>query len=248
MARLRSLFNALAVAQFCYAEVAIPKSAGYTALSAPKMIKGANDFKMWEFDRGVNCDPSKEYDDSASTFILEDGASISNVIFGTKQISGVFCLGSCTLTNVWFRSVCDEAVQVYGKGNALIVGGGANNAPNKFVQHDGSGTVTIRGGEYYGISHLYRSCGNCPNNKEHSPRQVIIQNNKIHNVKNDVAGINPNFGDTAQIENNCGENIASICQPYTGMEGSSHGRSLKSTNKNSCHGGQGMATKFPACS
>lgn len=107
MARLRSLFNALAVAQFCYAEVAIPKSAGYTALSAPKMIKGANDFKMWEFDRGVNCDPSKEYDDSASTFILEDGASISNVIFGTKQISGVFCLGSCTLTNVWFRSVCD---------------------------------------------------------------------------------------------------------------------------------------------
>lgn len=89
------------------AEVAIPKARGYTALRAPRVIKGKQDFKMWEYDRGQQCDLSKEYDRSAATFVLEDGASISNVIFGTRQITCVFCLGSCTLTNVWFRGLCD---------------------------------------------------------------------------------------------------------------------------------------------
>lgn len=91
--------------------IAIPKSKGYTALRAPRVIKGKVDFKMWEYDRGQRCDLSKEYDRSASTFVLEDGASISNVIFGTRQISCVLCLGSCTLTNVWFRGLCDGKLQ-----------------------------------------------------------------------------------------------------------------------------------------
>lgn len=88
-------------------QIVIPESTGYTALDGPRMIKGHQDFKMWEFDRGQKCDPSKEYDSTVTTFILEDGASISNVIFGVKQISSVLCLGSCTLTNVWFREPCD---------------------------------------------------------------------------------------------------------------------------------------------
>lgn len=42
-----------------------------------------------------------------AVFILENGASISNVIIGVKQLEGVHCKGSCTLTNVWFRDVCE---------------------------------------------------------------------------------------------------------------------------------------------
>ena len=44
-------------------------------------------------------------------------------------------IGSCTLTNVWFRDVCEDAISVLGSGNALIVGGGAQNAADKVVQH-----------------------------------------------------------------------------------------------------------------
>jgi hypothetical protein len=40
-------------------------------------------------------------------FILKDGASLSNVIIGKNQLEGIHCEGSCTLTNVWFRDVCE---------------------------------------------------------------------------------------------------------------------------------------------
>lgn len=86
-----------------------------------------------------------------------------------------------------------EAVQVMNPGTVLIDGGGANNAPNKFVQHDGRGTVTIQNGRYFNVSHLYRSCGNCANNKARSPRHAIITGNQIHTIKNDIAGINGNL-------------------------------------------------------
>lgn len=40
-------------------------------------------------------------------FILEDGASLSNVIIGADALEGVHCEGACTLKNVWFRDVCE---------------------------------------------------------------------------------------------------------------------------------------------
>ena len=37
-----------------------------------------------------------------------------------------------------------DAISILGTGNALIQGGGAQNAADKVVQHNGKGTVTIK--------------------------------------------------------------------------------------------------------
>ena len=37
-----------------------------------------------------------------------------------------------------------DAISILGTGNALIEGGGAQNAKDKVVQHNGKGTVTIK--------------------------------------------------------------------------------------------------------
>lgn len=42
-----------------------------------------------------------------AVFVLEDGASLSNVIIGADQLEGIHCKGACTLKNVWFRDVCE---------------------------------------------------------------------------------------------------------------------------------------------
>jgi hypothetical protein len=47
------------------------------------------------------------------------------------------------LTNVWFRDVCEDAISVLGTGDATIIGGGAQEASDKVVQHNGAGTVTV---------------------------------------------------------------------------------------------------------
>lgn len=43
-------------------------------------------------------------------FILENGATLSNVIIGAGQAEGVHCKGTCTLNNVWWADVCEDAM------------------------------------------------------------------------------------------------------------------------------------------
>ena len=85
----------------------IPTRVGsVVALSQPSTISGSVDFGNREYDRGVTC-KSGENGSQDAVFILENGASISNVIIGANQLEGVHCKGACTLTNVWFRDVCE---------------------------------------------------------------------------------------------------------------------------------------------
>lgn len=42
-----------------------------------------------------------------TVFVLEDGATLKNVIIGADQKEGVYCKGSCNLEFVWFENVCE---------------------------------------------------------------------------------------------------------------------------------------------
>jgi hypothetical protein len=61
------------------------------------------------------------------------------------QIEGIHCKGACTIENVWWIKVCEDALSLKGDGNALVKGGGAQGADDKVIQHNGKGTVTIDG-------------------------------------------------------------------------------------------------------
>lgn len=120
------------------------RSGSIISLSKPSSISGSVDFGNKEFDRGRACDTDADTGSDSAVFILENGASISNVIIGKNQLEGVHCKGACTLKNVWFRDVCEDAISALGSGNVLIEGGGAQEAKDKVVQHNGKGTVTIK--------------------------------------------------------------------------------------------------------
>jgi pectate lyase len=97
-------FSALASAQ----SLNIPtRSGSIVSLAKPSVISGSVDYGNKEFDRGRKCDTDADTGSDSAVFILENGASLSNVIIGENQLEGVHCKGSCTLTNVWFRKVCE---------------------------------------------------------------------------------------------------------------------------------------------
>ncbi|KAF2853629.1 polysaccharide lyase family 3 protein [Plenodomus tracheiphilus IPT5] len=224
----------------------IPSRAGaIVSLPSPSSITGSQDFGNKEFDRGHPCDSDLDTGSDNAVFILQDGASISNVIIGANSLEGVHCLGSCTLTNVWFRDVCEDAVSVLGTGDALIVGGGAQEAKDKVVQHNGAGTVTIRDYTIVNAGKLYRSCGDCTNNEAKSPRNVIVENVRAYGVTSDLVGINSNFGDTAKISGSCGT-TKKVCAEYKGVN-KGNGSSSKLDTNASCTGEQGKLAKLPTC-
>ncbi|KAJ5973951.1 Pectate lyase catalytic [Penicillium waksmanii] len=81
---------------------------GIISLPSHSEISGSVDLGNREYDRGQSCDNDDDFGDHNAVFILKDGASLSNVIIGKNQLEGIHRKGSCTLTNVWFRDVCER--------------------------------------------------------------------------------------------------------------------------------------------
>ncbi|CAI6236172.1 unnamed protein product [Periconia digitata] len=242
------LFQTTAVtailASLCAAQTLnIPSRSGnIVSLPQASTISGSKDMGNKEFDRGRACNTDDDTGSNNAVFILENGATLSNAIIGANQLEGVHCKGACTLINVWFRAVCEDAISALGSGNVLIQGGGAQNAKDKVVQHNGRGTVTIKDYTVVTAGKLYRSCGNCSNNG--GPRNVVIQNVKAKSVS-ELAGINSNYGDVATISGSCGTSVKKACQEYKGIEKNGGQDPVKLTTTANCRGAQGLS--LPSC-
>ncbi|KAI1409297.1 polysaccharide lyase family 3 protein [Hypoxylon sp. FL1857] len=193
----------------------IPTSQGSVTYKEVQTIKAGQSFDggMKTYGRGVKCTGQAEGGDSDAVFELEDGATLKNAIIGADQIEGVHCKGACTIENVWWAAVCEDALSIKGDGNASVKGGGATGAEDKVIQHNGLGTVTIDGFTVVDFGKLYRSCGNC---KTMGQRNVVVNNVKAYNGKT-LVGINSNKGDIATIsETNCATSVKKICVEYEG--------------------------------
>ncbi|EOD50182.1 putative pectate lyase protein [Neofusicoccum parvum UCRNP2] len=244
--KLTSTIITASVAALCSAQTLnIPTRSGdIITLPSPSIITGSEDFNNQEFDRGQPCNSDEDTGSDNAVFILEDGASISNVIIGSDSLEGVHCEGACTLTNVFFRDVCEDAISALGDGDVLIEGGGAQNAVDKIIQHNGLGTVTVRSFVAINAGKLYRSCGDCTGNG--GPRNVLVYGVEVFNITSDLVGINSNFGDTAYISNSCGAEVETVCQEFIGVE-KDEGDSEDVDTKDNCLGSQGNMTVLPAC-
>jgi hypothetical protein len=123
----------------------VPKSQGSVAYKQPFEVNGVFDGKMKTYGRGVKCTGQVEGGTKDTVFIVKNGGTLKNAIIGKDQIEGVHCEGKCTIENVWWVDVCEDALTIKGDGNALVKGGGAQSAEDKVIQHNGKGTVTIDG-------------------------------------------------------------------------------------------------------
>ncbi|MBB5827229.1 pectate lyase [Micromonospora carbonacea] len=152
-------------------------------------------------------------------FQLAAGATLQNVIIGGPAGDGVHCAGSCTLRNVWWEDVGEDAATFRGSGSPtfLVDGGGARSASDKVFQHNGAGTLTVQNFQATNFGTFYRSCGNCSTQYK---RSVVIRNSTLTRPGNTVAGINVNYGDTARFSGitivNDPSRAMVICRKYNG--------------------------------
>ncbi|KAH6658208.1 pectate lyase, partial [Truncatella angustata] len=154
----------------------LPASSGSSVLSDVQTIAAGESFDggMFAFDRGVDCEGQTEGGDSDAVFQIEEGGSLSNVIIGPNQMEGIHCQGACTLTNVWWSAVCEDAFTIKNQDagdTTYINGGGAFGADDKVFQHNGAGSLSVSDFTVDTFGKLYRSCGNCDSMYE---RHVIM--------------------------------------------------------------------------
>ncbi|MBB2922811.1 pectate lyase [Cellulomonas cellasea] len=154
-------------------------------------------------------------------FQLADGAVLRNAIIGTGAGDGIHCTGTCTLENVWWEDVGEDAATLKGSSSSQVMtvtGGGARSASDKVFQHNGPGTFVIRNFQVSDFGKLYRSCGNC--SKQYA-RTVRVENVTVTAPGKSLVGINSNLGDRATLSGvtivgDSSRKIA-ICEEYKGV-------------------------------
>jgi hypothetical protein len=184
--------------------------------SIPAYLNGKLVLTHSKYDRGSGaCKSQTEGGEKDTVFVLEDGATLRNVIIGKDQAEGVYCLGACNLEYVWFEDVCEDAISLKGDGTANIIGGGAYHASDKVIQHNGCGTVNIVNFYAEDYGKVYRSCGNCKGNSNCSRK--VNMSGVIAKDGGELIGINTNLGDSATYSNNCFD-TKTQCQGYKGCD------------------------------
>ncbi|KAI9930240.1 hypothetical protein ASPWEDRAFT_23962 [Aspergillus wentii DTO 134E9] len=181
----------------------LPSSKGSTTFDEPYEVAEGETYDggMKTFGRGVECTGQNEGGESDAVFIVKEGGTLKNAIIGSDQIEGVHCQGSCTIENVWWEAVCEDALSLKkGSGTYNIVGGGAQGADDKVIQHNTGGTVNIQDFTVYDFGKLYRSCGNCDEMYE---RTVTLSG---------VTAVQGKSLDT------CATDVKDICVEYEGNE------------------------------
>jgi hypothetical protein len=178
-----------------------PTPTSTTTLDATREISGTFDGGNAEFIAGSGLGDGDQSEDQGPLFELADGSTLANVIIGSPAADGVHCLGTCTLTNVWWLDVGEDAATQKGTISTEVMtidGGGAMHADDKVFQHNGPGTFIIKNFQAEDVGKLYRSCGNC---STQFARHVEISDVTVTTPLKDLVGINPNLGDTAVIDN-----------------------------------------------
>ncbi|KAF5006936.1 hypothetical protein FDECE_6712 [Fusarium decemcellulare] len=196
-------------------EGGVPKPTDTKSLSSPMKIPAGTVFDAgWvKYDRGSGACTGGEGGESDAVFIVENGATLRNVIIGKNQKEGVHCKGRCNLE----FDVCEDAISIKGDkagDESWIVGGGAYHASDKIVQHNGCGKVNIINFYAEDYGKVYRSCGNC---SSQCKRTVYIEGVTARDG-GEVVGINKNYGDSATLKNVCTD-AKNACVLYDGCAG-----------------------------
>jgi hypothetical protein len=196
-----------------------PKATGTTTLTATKAVTGTFDGGNVEFIGGGDLGDGGQGEGQDPLFELADGATLANVIIGAPAADGVHCKGSCTLRNVWWLDVGEDAATFKGTSASqtmTVAGGGAMHASDKVFQHNGPGTFVIKDFQASDIGKLYRSCGNC---SKQFARHVEVSNVTVTAPLKTLVGINPNLGDTATITNATiiGGTAKNVCALFKGV-------------------------------
>jgi hypothetical protein len=160
----------------------------------------------------TDCAGSSAQDSTEPMFDVADGGTIRNVIMGRRVGDGIHCQGSCTIENVWFANVCDDAITMLGgSGETMTIrNSGFKNARDKTIQHNGEGSTVVIDNVYIETAgKLYRSCGDgC---SATARRNVTVMNVVAIGV-DQVIGVSTN--DRATLSNICAYRTGGLCKAY----------------------------------
>ncbi|MEU6119383.1 pectate lyase [Streptomyces sp. NPDC047117] len=177
-----------------------PTPNGSQAVSRTIEVSGSYDGGLKRFYGSGDLGGDGQEEGQDPIFKLKDGAVLKNVVIGSPAADGIHCSGSCTLQNVWWEDVGEDAASFKGTSSGAtytVTGGGAKQADDKVFQFNGAGKLNISGFQVSDFGKLVRSCGNCSTQYK---RTISVSDVDVTAPGKSLVGINTNYGDTATLK------------------------------------------------
>jgi hypothetical protein len=214
-----------------------PTANGSQAVSSTISVSGTKDYGMKRLYGSGDLGSGSQDEDQGPILELAAGTVLKNVIIGAPAADGIHCLGSCTLQNVWWEDVGEDAATFLGSSSSnvyTVSGGGAKEASDKVFQFNGAGTLNVSNFAVQNFGTFVRSCGNC---KTQYKRTINLNTIEATYKGSRLVGINTNYGDSATLKaiKVVGDTSKKIipCQKYignnTGAEPTKNGTGPDST-------------------
>jgi hypothetical protein len=177
-----------------------PTPSGSQPVSSTIHLTSSKDYGMLRLYGSGALGTGDQAEDQQPILTLANGVTLKNVVIGAPGADGIHCLGSCTLQNVWWEDVGEDAATFKGGSSATyhVIGGGAKKASDKVFQHNGGGTVNISNFAVQEFKTLYRSCGDC---STQYTRKVNLNTIEVTGTGTTarLVGINVNRNDVATL-------------------------------------------------
>ncbi|MCX4878907.1 MULTISPECIES: pectate lyase [unclassified Streptomyces] len=197
-----------------------PTAHGSQAVTATIPVSGTKDYGMKRLYGSGDLGTGGQNEDQDPILELAPGAVLKNVIIGSPAADGIHCQGNCTLQNVWWEDVGEDAATFRGSSSSnvyTVSGGGAKEASDKVFQFNGAGTLNISNFAVQNFGKLVRSCGNCSTQYK---RTINLNTIEATYKGSALVGINTNYGDSATLKKITivGDSSKKIvpCQKYIG--------------------------------
>ncbi|MET9441898.1 pectate lyase [Streptomyces sp. NPDC006610] len=199
-----------------------PTANGSQAVSSTISLSGTHDYGMKRLYGSGALGSDGQDEDQGPILKLAAGTVLKNVIIGAPAADGIHCQGSCTLQNVWWEDVGEDAATFKGTSSSsvyTITGGGAKEASDKVFQFNGAGTLNVSNFAVKNFGTFIRSCGNCSTQYK---RTINLNTVEVTYKGSRIVGINTNYGDSATLRNitivgDTGRKIVP-CQKYIGND------------------------------
>lgn len=194
-----------------------PEASGEESVDDTIEVDDVFDGEMKRFFGAGSLGSDSQDEGQPAFFSLADGAVLKNVVLGKPAADGIHCRGSCTLQNVWFEDVGEDAATLDGESSSQVMTvqcAGARHAADKVFQHNGPGTMILRDVWAEDFGKLYRSCGNCDEQYERHVEleRIVAEDGTV------LAGVNQNYGDSATFSDVSIGGDIEICWRYEGND------------------------------
>nr|ADW77535.1 pectate lyase [Heterodera glycines] len=197
-----------------------PKATSEETVDATiKVSGGVKDFGFKRLTASSALGSGDQSEGQKALIRAEKNAVIKNLIIGQNGADGIHCYDGCTLQNVWWEKVGEDAATFRSSSGCkeysfTVTGGGVKNAKDKVFQMNGGGTLTIKNFVAEGIGKLARACGNCKTQCQ--KRKFVLENIKVTGLKTLLCGLNENYGDVATIKNVQITGSKKVCAEFQG--------------------------------